>query len=343
MSGLGAPRRSLSPWQAFYGTVHRLRAAWYRGRAVRLPRPVLSVGNLHWGGGGKTPIVAAVARRARDRGLRVAVLSRGYASRGEGIRLVSDGGGPLLGPRTAGDEPVLLAGQLSGVAVVVGADRAAAGRHALERLSPPPDLFVLDDGFSHLRLARDLDVLCFPADDPYGGGRLPPGGRLREPLASSGRADVALLTGVGVDSDSARALGRGLAGHGFGGPAFAAPTRLRLDADPGGPALLVSGIARPDAFESGALGLGVEVAGHLRFGDHHAYPDATLDRIRTELERTGARVVVTTGKDRVKLLGRLETPVVEIALDAEPEEAFFDWLDRRLDAWATTPARAPGS
>ena len=116
---LTAPRASRSPWQLLYGAAHALRWRWWAGRARRLPRPVVSVGNLHWGGAGKTPLVAALGRHLRDRGLAVAVLSRGYPSRGSGVRLVSHGEGPLLGPRVAGDEPVMLAGELTGVAVVV--------------------------------------------------------------------------------------------------------------------------------------------------------------------------------------------------------------------------------
>ncbi|MGH9382375.1 MAG: tetraacyldisaccharide 4'-kinase, partial [Thermoanaerobaculia bacterium] len=193
---LPTPAAGRAPWQRLYAAAHRLRRRWYSSRAARLPRPVISVGNLHWGGTGKTPMVEALARRMRDRGLKVAILSRGYRSRGSGVRLVSDGGGPLLGPLVAGDEPVLLAGDLPGVAVVVGRDRFHAGLQALERIVPPPEVFLLDDGFSHLMLARDLDLLLFPEGDPFGGGRLPPSGRLREPLAASARADAVVLSGA---------------------------------------------------------------------------------------------------------------------------------------------------
>src|SRR3954449_3514798 len=105
-----APSPPKSPWQLFYGGVHFLRRRWYGARARHLPRPVISVGNLHWGGSGKTPLVAAIAAHLRDRGLAVCILSRGYGSQGRGVRVVSAGEGPLLGPLVAGDEPVLLAG-----------------------------------------------------------------------------------------------------------------------------------------------------------------------------------------------------------------------------------------
>src|SRR6185436_12052256 len=133
---LKAPLPPRSPWQLLYGGAHGLRRRWYRGRAHRLPRPVLSVGNLHWGGAGKTPLVAAIAAHLRDRGLAVCFLSRGYGSRGQGVRVVSAGQGPLLDPLVAGDEPVLLAGELPGVSVVVGPDRHQDGLEALKVLSP---------------------------------------------------------------------------------------------------------------------------------------------------------------------------------------------------------------
>src|SRR6185436_4296801 len=198
---LKAPLPPRSPWQLLYGGAHGLRRRWYRGRAHRLPRPVVSIGNLHWGGTGKTPLVAAAASHLRDRGLAVCILSRGYASRGRGVRVVSTGEGPLLGPLLAGDEPVLLAGELPGVAVVVGPERHEAGMAALRRLPRPPDLFLLDDGFSHLALRRDLDIVVFPAADPFGGGRLFPSGRLREPLAAIARAHAVVLTNAAAPED----------------------------------------------------------------------------------------------------------------------------------------------
>jgi len=334
-----APPRS--PWQLLYGGAHALRRRWWRRRAARLPCPVVSVGNLHWGGAGKTPLTAAIAAHLRDRGLAVAVLSRGYGGKGEGIRVVSTGEGPLLGPKVAGDEPVLLAGELPGVAVVVGGDRYRAGLHALRRLEPAPDLLVLDDGFSHLGLARDLDLLAFPAADPFAGGRLAPSGRLREPLASAAHADAALLTGS--DGGSAEPLAAALRPFGFTGPAFASrtvPQSVETDRHEPLPAgtrvLLVSGIARPRRFAATAAGLPFVVVDCLEFPDHHAYPADSLRRIEAAVGRTGAEAILTTAKDHVKLLGRLDATLAVLPVRAEPEQAFWRWLDGRL-------AVAPGA
>jgi tetraacyldisaccharide 4'-kinase len=346
---LSSPPPPSSPWQLFYDGVHRLRRHWYRSRAKRLPRPVISVGNLHFGGSGKTPLTAALAAHLRDRGLAVCILSRGYGSRGRGVRVVSTGAGPLLSPLVAGDEPVLLAGELPGVAVVVGPDRYQAGLHAFRHLQPPPAVFLLDDGFSHLGLARDLDLLVFPAADPWAGGRLLPSGRLREPLRSASRANAAILTGIDPEaafgaSGIGEALAQALRPHGFTGPGFASVTRSgqpRL-ADgsllpPGQKVFLVSAVARPEGLAAEVRKLGFEIAGELRFPDHHRYPGASLDRIASAFRASGAAAVLTTAKDRVKLLGRLDLPaspigdIAELPIQAEPEPAFWRWLDGEVE------------
>ncbi len=338
-----SPSRPWSPWQLLYGGAHRLRHAWLSRRAKRLPKPVISVGNLHWGGGGKTPLVAAVASHLRDAGQKVAILTRGYGSKGEGVRVLSRGHGPLLGPKLAGDEPVLLAGMLPGVSIIVSPDRHLAGRHALERLDAPPDLFLLDDGFSHLYLHRDLDLLAFPAANPFAGGRLPPGGRLREPLRAAARADAVLLTGAPQEApaDLGERLANALSPHGYDGPGFLSHTladQPRLagrgaaegEIRPGCRVLVVSGIARPEPFLATVRGFGFEITRHLTFDDHHPYPPESLEKITQAYEAEGAELIVTTGKDRVKLQGHLELPLAEVPIRAEPEPAFWKWLDQRL-------------
>ncbi|HSN88748.1 MAG TPA: tetraacyldisaccharide 4'-kinase [Thermoanaerobaculia bacterium] len=323
-----SPNPPVSPWQLFYGGAHRLRHRWYQARAKRLPKPVISIGNLHWGGTGKTPLVSAVAANLRDRGLAVCILSRGYASQGKGVRVVSTGEGPLLGPLQAGDEPVLLATELPGVAVVVGPVRYEAGLAALRDLPHPPDLFLLDDGFSHLALHRDLDIVAFPASDPFGGGRLLPGGRLREPLASIARAHAVVLTGARSPEDG-RDLAEALRPYGVTGPGFSSftrPGRPPGDLPPQARVFLVTAIARPERFVSTVRELGYEIAGELRFPDHHAYPEASLEKIAAAFRSSGAVAVLTTAKDGVKLRGRLEVPLAEVPVRAEPEPGLWDWL-----------------
>ncbi len=331
------PTRPRSPWQLLYGGLHRLRRAIYQRRARRLPRPVVSVGNLHWGGGGKTPFTAALAARLARQGRAVAILSRGYGRKSSGIKVVSAGRGPLLGPNLAGDEPVWLAGKLPGVAVVVGEDRYRAGLHALERIEPTPEIFLLDDGFSHLGLERDLDLLVFPWSDPFAGGRLPPGGRLREPLASVARADAAILTGVGRDSRAGEELAAALRSFGFRGTGFTSavvpgePLLAPGQALPrGSRVLLVSAIAKPERFRATVEAVGLVVAEEIRFPDHHDYPAKSLARIERAFAECGASAVLATSKDRVKLHGRLALPLAELPIEAQPEPAFWAWFDREV-------------
>jgi tetraacyldisaccharide 4'-kinase len=253
------------------------------------------------------------------------------------VRVVSTGQGPLLEPHSAGDEPVLLAGELPGVAVVVGPERFDAGMAALRRLPKPPDLFLLDDGFSHLTLARNLDVVAFPASDPYGGGRLFPSGRLREPLASITRAHAVVLTGAASVEDG-QGLAESLRPYGFTGSGFASftrPGRPRWigesagELEAGSKVFLVTAIARPERFVNSVRELGFEIAGELRFSDHHPYPAPTLAHIAEAFRSSGAAAVLTTAKDGVKLLGRLNVPLAELPVRAEPEAGFWAWLDEQ--------------
>ncbi|HVS63001.1 MAG TPA: tetraacyldisaccharide 4'-kinase [Thermoanaerobaculia bacterium] len=347
---LTAPAPPRSPWQRLYALgLERRRRAW-AGRAGRLGRPAVSVGNLHWGGGGKTPLVAALSGLLRDTGRRVGILSRGYGRRGREPCVVSVGQGPLVAPEQAGDEPFLLAEQLAGVAIAVCGDRRAAARALLARTGV--DCFVLDDAFSHVKLHRDLDLLAFPAADPFAGGRLLPSGRLREPLAASRRADAALITGLDhPDREAASLLARALAPHGFRGASFACgldssligPSASRHAGAPAEPPserfLLVSGTARPGSVRQTADRLGLEVVEHLRFPDHHAYPQRSLEAIRRRAADLGA-AVLTTAKDRVKLAGRLGRPLWEIVVDARPESGFGPWVEEHL---AAVEARASSS
>jgi tetraacyldisaccharide 4'-kinase len=309
---------------------------------------VISIGNLHWGGGGKTPLVAAVAAALRDGGhggsRRIVILSRGYRRQGgPHPEVLSRGDGPLLPVERAGDEPHQLARELPGVAVVVGGDRFAAGQLALRALDSI-DAFLLDDGFSHVALHRDLELLVFPAATPFGGGRLLPGGRLREPLTAARWADAAVLTGLETTAaaqapERARALDGALRAFGFRGHTFYSTLGATLrGCDPiqDRRLLLVSGVARPRAVAATARRLaaeaGLEIAGHLAFPDHHHYSERNLREIERRAADLGCRVL-TTSKDLAKLEGRLVRPPATIDLRALPEETLLTWLEEALTRW----------
>lgn len=328
---------SRSPWQRLYRSALALRRR--RAAGHRLGSPVISVGNLHWGGGGKTPVVRALAVHLRDRGRRVTILSRGYGRASKGPLIVSEGDGISVPVEQSGDEAALLAA-VEGVRVVV-AERRVEGGHLAEQTFET-DVFLLDDGFSHVDLARDIDLLVFPATDPWAGSRLFPSGRLREPLAFARHADAVVLTGADDSGAAARRLEElrtGLQLHGYRGPAFASISEFGLEAPrPPQRVLLVSGVARPDSVrrsaERLATGHRFVIASELRFRDHEAYGRRRIVEIRREMERCEADTLLVTEKDRVKLDTRLQLAadrqLAEMCLAARPSREFFDWLDERL-------------
>jgi tetraacyldisaccharide 4'-kinase len=309
----------------FGGMAAARRGLYRRGllRQSRLESPVISVGNLSVGGSGKTPVVARVATLLQEAGRPVAILSRGYRGtfRGEAL-VVSEGGPCRVSAREAGDEPVMLARELPGVIVAVGRHRDRVGTHVERRFGR--QVFVLDDGFQHLRLARDLDILCVDALAPYD---LPlPAGRLREPMAAADRADLLLLTQAHrADGEVLAALEArhgpertfrvGRRGEGFRsleGEARPAPDRP----------FLLSGIARPERFEHDVRGCCRDVVGGHQAPDHHRFRAAELGALAARARALGADAIVTTAKDAVRLPEGLaaEPPVLVFHIRAEIQD-----------------------
>jgi tetraacyldisaccharide 4'-kinase len=318
---VSAGLRWLAPLGAAYGAAAGARA-WAYGQGwlprTRLRGPVISVGNLAVGGSGKTPVVALVASLLGRAGLRVAVLSRGYGGsfRGDAL-VVSDGREVGADAAVAGDEPVMLARSLPGLIVAVGPRRDEVGRAVEERFGHV--VHVLDDGFQHLRLRRDLDVLCAQADDLA--GRPLPAGRLREFPSAAARADVLLVPeGTTVPPACARAavftLRRRFAGFAaLDGAEADAPRRVYL----------LSGIARPQRFADDAAARGLEVLGHRAFPDHHRFRAREMRAVAAEADARGADAILTTAKDAVRLpAGEWSSRVRVMRIEAEvAEEARF--------------------
>lgn len=309
------PRRTkssllLAPLAALYGLGARWRVRRWRGRARRLPKPVLSVGNLTFGGTGKTPFVIHACRELARRGRRAAILSRGYRA---------------LGPQ-GNDEALVIARHLSDVPHALDPDRYAAGL----RLAGDVDIFVLDDGFQHLPLWRDADVVLVDATDPFGGGRCPPAGRLREPVAALGRATLVVLTRADlVDRETLGDSMRTVRAH-TAAPIVTAAFPPTCDADLAGREVCVAcAIGNPDAFVRTVESLGATVAARRFFRDHHAYSEKDA----SALAHLGLPVVVTE-KDAVKLealwRGAVPLHVVRIAFEVLDGAADLDALFDRL-------------
>jgi tetraacyldisaccharide 4'-kinase len=327
----------LGPLTPLYrGAVVARARAYERGwiRQSRLTVPVVSVGNLTFGGTGKTPTVVALVRDLARRGRHPAVLTRGYGRTAD-HQIVLIGPDPSTPVSMAGDEPLELAARLPGVPVVVDGDRVRGGIEAIGRGA---DVVVLDDGFQHLRLARDLDLVLVDAGDPWGGGRLPPRGRLREPIAHLARADAVLVTKLPVDAEPALDAVRDEVGrHAPGAPVLGArlePTAVRRRDGAAPPEVLfkqrvlaVAGLGRPEGFAELLLEAGAEIVGRRWFDDHHPYTVAEVAELKAAAGRLDA-VVATTAKDAVKLPDDAGVWIVEASM--RPVAGGWDGLWRLL-------------
>ena len=312
-----------------YAAAVKVRMAGYR-RGIFSTRKVsckvISIGNITVGGTGKTPFTVYVAELIHRWGMRAAVVSRGYKGEAEQKgAVVGDGSRLLLPPRTAGDEPFLLASRLNKISVpmLVGQDRIRMARLAVQEFAP--DVIILDDGFQHVRLARDIDVVLLDGLRPFGNGHLLPRGVLREPLSSLLRADIFVLTRTDpkappVSSDLADASRFGLPDR----PVFRSAHRpvLRNWIRPGEQMQIkqltasgshdlkriagrrvfaFSGLAGNDGFRQTLTGLNIALCGFIGYADHHAYTVDDRDHILDSANAVGADCLCTTDKDAVKL------------------------------------------
>ena len=310
-----------------YGIVSSI-ALWLRSsRCTRFDVPVISVGNLVVGGTGKTPLVIYLARLLCDSGRTVAVVSRGYGRRSRGTVAVSDGERALVRWEECGDEPYLTALLTKGVSVVVASRRVAGVRYAVDKLGA--DAILVDDGFQHIGLGRDLNILTVDATHPVGNGHLLPGGVLREHPLGVARADLLVATradgacGVAVVERTLGALvpevpivqtrmkPAELWDVSTGDAVRVAELR-KLDA------FALSSIANPDDFEATVERIGVRVVSRAVLPDHHCYTENDLALIGAAVRAAGAAVIVTTEKDAVRLAGwRPPVPVVALGIEIE--------------------------
>ncbi len=281
------------------------------------PIPVISIGNISAGGTGKTPLTDYIVRYYIDRGIRTAIISRGYKRSTKGVQLVSDGRTIFLNSRQAGDESLMLAWK-NRAAVVVVAEKRLEGiafilKHFQERL---PEVIILDDAFQHRQLQRDLNIVLINASSPIWSDRMLPAGNLREPAANIRRADLAVISKLSADEN---------------GEAIAAPLRKQhipvmtsgirsgklIPFQTGGKnpsgqlhsettcCFAVAGIANPDSFLRSLHQSGLVVSMHAFFKDHEEFPPRKLRDIITKA-RLHNLAVVTTEKDYYRIVGNRE-------------------------------------
>ena len=360
---------TMMPFSFAYGAIVALRNQLYdRGilKQVKLPCPVISIGNITTGGTGKTPMTVLTANGLKARGFCPAVLSRGYGGRlTTSGNVVSDGASILLGPEAAGDEPVLIAAAAPGIPVLTGPDRCVSGKLAIEKFGA--NVLVLDDAFQHRRLFRDINIVLLDEAKPFGNGRLLPAGPLRELPAALNRADVIVKTGIsrGEKDWKKHALPDGIPvfraryqpfeiiqgkNKSFsiinsfaGGSGGGVTSQIQgSDNQPLPPGMLrdkkiyaFTGIAAPEKFRATLEELGAKIIKFLAFPDHYFYKNADVRAIAEEAKAMNAEMVITTEKDGVKLLifqdFYREIAILRVGLRMDPDErTFFETVETIL-------------
>ncbi len=332
---------------SIYSVVVRCRATLYRLGVLpsqRLPAPVISVGNLTAGGTGKTPLVGFLCLRLEQAGYQPAILSRGYKGSAEKTAcLVSDGVKVGCTPRESGDEAFELASRLSSVPVAVGANRLRSGA-----LVPASDrrVFLLDDGYQHLRIHRDLNLLTIDATAPLGAGRLLPAGLLREPPAAAERANWIIITRA-HQVDDLTGLRSELRSFNQKAPILEfrnRPTDLvdlasgrlePLDLLRNAPVGVLAAIGNPRQFIADVSSMEMRVEREFLFPDHHWFSREEIEKVIASKRQNELHAIVTTEKDAVRLreLDLDFGGFYSLRILAEPidfgrfESEFQRWLD----------------
>ena len=291
----------------------------------RLGHPVISVGNLTVGGTGKTPLVILLAQQFRDKGFRPVVLSRGYKRKSAGIVVVSRGEGPTVTWEIAGDEPCLIAKRALGISVVVGADRYAAGILAEEQNLG--NLFILDDGFQHRRLFRNVDLVTIDPMEWNAGERLFPYGRWREPKEALTRAQAAIVqesqmvTDLPIPAFSVRTVLDGI---------YKGSEPVPIQTLKNRSVTAFAGIAKPDRFFNALESMGLSLSNQIRFRDHHPYSVRDLESLPGE-------IYITTEKDAINLhdglhdqLSPLPLYWLQIAMRFDDEAGLMAAIESKL-------------
>lgn len=333
----------------FYGKIQNLRSSLYEKEIFTshsLGAKTVSIGNITVGGTGKTPLVAFVAKVLAEKGERVCILSRGYGRKNAKSRvLVSDSEKLLVEAEVAGDEPFELANKLLGKAVViVDANRVSAAKFAVEKFGI--SAFVLDDAFQHQKAQRDLNIVCIDATNPFGNGKTLPFGILREPLENLNRADAIVITRANL-SKKLEAIKTEISAF-TRCPIFAAGNKiLKLTDLKDFPAdsenqqattkkqrsFAFCALGNPDNFFEQLKSENFSVISTLKFPDHHFYKQKDIEKIEDSARKSGAKILLTTPKDAVKLRNlnfTLPCFVLESEIIFENEAAFKNLIESVL-------------
>jgi tetraacyldisaccharide 4'-kinase len=317
----------LYPVSLLYAFIVSLRNMFFHIRLFKakgLPVPVISVGNVTMGGTGKTPVVAYISRLLQDSGYRVGILSRGYKRNSHGYVVVSDGETVLVDAERGGDEPVMLAQNLPGAVVAVDEQRYRGGMFLVKKYNP--DVIILDDGFQHRWVHRELDIVLINASRREQMRAFPPVGRLRESLSALRRADIIIITKYTDDEDLLKT--ESFVQRYTDGPVLGSKIEASSYIDVinnsvrpieticGKKAFLFSGIAETENFRKTAEVSGVEICGTRWFRDHYMFKREDIDGLLQEAKENGADIFLTTEKDAVRLSALKELIVQDTPLYA---------------------------
>jgi len=345
----------LSALSVGYRGALRVRDLAYRWRLLRtgrLPATVVSVGNLTLGGSGKTPTVELVVRTLQELGAQPAVVSRGYGRSSRGVRVVADREAVRAAARVSGDEPLLLAERLPGVPVVVGENRHEAGRVAVEQLAATA--LVLDDGFQHRTLAKDLEIVVVQGREPWGNARVFPRGMLREPLSALRRAHLVLVTNP-PEPSRVEAVTETVRRYNPRAPVLSAryalesaietraSRRVPIAELAGRRLLAFAGLGSPQGFADTLDAIGIRRVGFVELPDHHWFTARDVEELTRDARASGAQGLVTTEKDwvRIRALAPPTLPLwvlpVRLALDSGREV----WQQALAAALASEPLGRP--
>ncbi|MDD5087633.1 MAG: tetraacyldisaccharide 4'-kinase [bacterium] len=316
---------------AYRALARRYHARFDRARAGRASVPVISVGNIVVGGSGKTPTVIALGKLIAEIAPElaapnaIAVLSRGYRRTRTDLVVVE----AQMDDRECGDEPLLIKRALPNAAVVVHADRFFSAAHATQELGAR--LIILDDGFQHRRLARDLDLVLVDGESPLGNGWCLPAGPLREPAESLRRASV--LVGVGETAVEAEKLAREMGLMWITArPKTVIP--CELSTNPSTPVFLLTSIARPSRVYNILKNMRINVVGGRAFRDHHHFCHRDIRQVIHSAIHAGAQAIVTTAKDAIRLpewTGELPLRVLDVTMEFSPAERIREVLEPILE------------
>ncbi|MDD5687071.1 MAG: tetraacyldisaccharide 4'-kinase [Elusimicrobia bacterium] len=334
------PLKILYPFSFLYLLIFNISQKIKKAKQKKLPCNVISVGNITVGGTGKTPTVIFLANLLKNLQRNVSVVSRGYKSKTKTgtSKIVTDGKKIYYGPKIAGDEPHLIARSLENVPVIVDKDRHRAGLLAVDKFNS--DIIILDDGFQHLNLYRDIDIVCVNALNPYGDFRLLPAGYLREPLKNISRASAFIITRCDkVPGENIQRIEETIRKYNSKSPIFHAFFKKRIlnkngsDVDvsslKGRNVIAISGIAIPEDFESTIKEIGMNLLDHRKYPDHYFFKSKDIKKFYDNAAEFQA-VVITTSKDATRLPEEFPYYILDVKIEIQEKKEIKKYLEDSL-------------